>query len=153
MKLSRLNNEYIEIDENWLNHNYSKLEKKYHLVKINLKNPTKEKLDKIIKLLFKTNRFIVSNNITFYNLYFKKTRKKYYVENVFCDDKIISFLRKNNKILFNFSSFNINELEKVFEKYLLKDILNNVEVIKINSEMLEKYSDILNKWNGNVILI
>jgi hypothetical protein len=35
----------------------------------------------------------------------------------------------------------------------LKDILNNVEVIKINSEMFEKYSDILNKWNGNVILI
>ena len=154
MILSKPKEDYISIDEEWIQYNsYSPLfKRKVHIVELNFENPTTEILDYVLNKFKWTNRFIIKNNIRFYNSYFRNTRKKYYVENVI-DKNLISFFRKNNKILFNFTSLENDKLRELLETYLLEDLLKNVEVIKINKEILYQYERTLENWSGNAIIM
>ena len=79
MKLTKYGSDYVIIDE----HNIKDIQttEKIHLIKLKFRNLSKYLMDEIFNLFPKTNRFIISDNIRFYNSIFKTTNKKYYVEN------------------------------------------------------------------------
>jgi len=144
--------DYIEIDEkNWDSEEFRSI-KKIHLIKMNFIEPTVDKINRILKKYPNTNRFVVDNNIRLYNDVLKKTIKKYYVENNVNDNNILSFFRKNNKILFNFN--NLSDLKKRFflDNFIFYDILHNVEVVRMAEEDFDEKYDIIKNWNGNVIV-
>lgn len=156
MIISYLNKDYIEVDESWLINNPERIEKKIHLVKLCFTSPDEDKIQEILNLLPFTNRFIINNglHVKIYNDFFKKTVKKFYVENSHEDQwKIISFIRKNNKILLNFENFENEIIKRVFVNELFFDILKNVEIIKIKNTTFQMIQHKLEKWNGNVILV
>jgi hypothetical protein len=77
--------------------------------------------------------------------------KKYYVEN----EKgalLISFLRKNNKILLNFNNLKDFELSFLTEEAIFKDLLRNLEVILVGRKIYNEFSRIFNLWDGNIIV-
>lgn len=153
MKTTQLGSGYLEIDEDFLNMIIEPVEEKIHLIKLKFKEPNQEKILTTFKLFPKTNRFIVSDNIRVYNSIFKATMKKYYVENQYLDNNIISFFKKNNKICFNFTKIINSDIKKFILDELLEDILKNVEVIKVNDIIFKKYHSILKNWYGNVIIV
>ena len=154
MIISKYKEDYIEVDEYWLRTNENIIQKKIHLVKISFSSPNEEKLDQLLYILPKTNRFIIDNNIKLYNDYFKKTKKKYYVENTFKDqERFISFLRKNNKILIDFTKIESFNLKHVLFELAWEDLLNNIEILKISKVDFELYKSHLSNWDGNVILM
>lgn len=150
MKIAEIDKDYIVINEQNM-YDYKKDEtRKIHLIKLTFKNPTKEKIYQIFDVFFNTKRFIIEDNIKFYNYIFRTTRRKYYVENKKEDD-LITFFKRNNKVLLN-----INSLTKENKNYILNTnltgILKNIEVIFININDYEKYKDKFINWNGNIIL-
>lgn len=154
MIVSNYKEDYIEVNEAWLIDNYYVIERKIHLVKLCFKFPCTEKLDQVLDLLPKTNRFIISDNIKIYNDYFKQTKKKYYVQNTFTDEKrFISFLRKNNKILLDLTQITNVMLKYFIFEVVWEDVLKNVEILKITKEDYDAHYDALKEWNGNVILV
>lgn len=154
MIISKYREDYIEVDEYWLRTNENIIQKKIHLVKISFSSPNEEKLDQLLYILPKTNRFIIDNDIKLYNDYFKKTKKKYYVENTFKDqERFISFLRKNNKILIDFTKIESFNLKHVLFELAWEDLLNNIEILKISKVDFELYKSHLSNWDGNVILM
>lgn len=154
MIISSCKEDYIEVDEHWLRTNEIIIQKKIHLVKISFSSPNEEKLDQLLYILPKTNRFIIDNNIKLYNDYFKKTKKKFYVENTFKDqERFISFLRKNNKILIDFTKIESFNLKHVLFELAWEDLLNNIEILKISKVDFELYKSHLSNWDGNVILM
>ncbi|MDY0215224.1 MAG: hypothetical protein RBS24_06925 [Bacilli bacterium] len=101
-------------------------------------------MDQVLDLLPKTNRFIIENNVKFYNSYFKQTKKKYYVENTLKDEKnFISFLRKNNKILLNLKAISNVMLKYFILELVFEDVLRNVEIIKMDKEDYIERQDML----------
>jgi hypothetical protein len=66
------------------------------------------------------------------------------------DVDILTFLRKNNKILFNF--LNLTTYQQGVFLYFFDDLLRNTEVIAITKEMFDEKMELLDKWNGNVII-
>jgi len=123
---------------------------KVHLIKLKFKNPTSEKIKWVLQKYSLTNRYIIDNNIRIYNNFLKKTNKKYYIENK-PEDKLISFFKKNNKVLLNFLKLNNITLKYIMNE-CFEDILYNTEVIIINQEMYDSKQDIINLWRGNVII-
>lgn len=150
-RITNIGTDYLCLDEsNYLN---SKLQKipRIHLIKLEFNSPDKEKINRTIQLFPKTNRFVVENNIREYNFILKNTSKKYYVMNKRGID-IISFFRKNNKILLNFLN-----VDKEAERFLLYDknfidVLRNTEVIAIDREIYDEKMEILDDWTGNIII-
>lgn len=112
-------------------------------------SPSKQYIERIQTLFPKTNRYIVDSNIRIYNEYLKYTVKKFYVENT-VDIPLVSFFRKNNKILLNFNR--LKPLEMEFLLSTLSDLLRNVEVVQMNERTFNDYKHILQEWDGNVIL-
>jgi hypothetical protein len=111
---------------------------------MNFEFPTERKIKKVFEMYSDTNRFIITaNNIKLYNDIFKQTKKKFYVENTE-DNILITFLRRNNKILLNFNNIRYS-IKIVLLQNLLLDILRNVEVIRLNKEDFEKYKDKITK--------
>jgi len=154
MIISKYKEDYIEVDEHWLRINEDVIQKKIHLVKLDFKYPTEEKLDQLLYILPKTNRFIIENNVRFYNDYFKKTKKKFYVENSFKDQKrFISFLRKNNKILLDFTKIDSLSLKHILLELNWEDLLNNIEILKISFVDFELYRSRFSQWDGNIIIM
>lgn len=151
MKLTVIDKDFIVIDENNLNETNLLHMDKIHLIKLNFTQPTREKIENVINAYPKTNRFIISNNIKIYNDILKMTTKKYYVENE-TGNQLITFLRKNNKILLNFNNLRPHELSFVLQSNTLYDILKNTEVIMISKEIYDNYKNIFNQWDGNIIL-
>lgn len=151
MKITVMNEDFVTITEQNLNDLSENLEKKIHLIKLNFTEPTKEKILSVINTFTKTNRYVISNNIKIYNDILKTTGKKYYIENE-KNTNLISYLRKNNKILINFNNLRQNELDLLLDEKILLDLLRNVEVIMIQSSIYEKYNTIFNSWDGNIIL-
>lgn len=151
MRITNLGTDYLCLDEsNYLNSKYQKIPR-IHLIKLEFNSPDKDKINKIIRLFPKTNRFVVDENIREYNFLLKDTSKKYYVMNKKGAD-IISFLRKNNKILLNFLN-----MDRETERFLLYDknfvdALRNTEVIAIDRNIFDEKSEILNDWAGNIII-
>lgn len=154
MIVSKYKEDYIEVDEKWLIHNHVPTERKIHLVKLCFNFPCEEMMDQVLDLLPKTNRFIIENNVKFYNSYFKQTKKKYYVENTLKDEKnFISFLRKNNKILLNLKAISNVMLKYFILELVFEDVLRNVEIIKMDKEDYIERQDMLKEWSGNVIIL
>ena len=151
MKITVMNEDFVTITEQNLNDLTENPEKKIHLIKLNFTEPTKEKVLSVINTFTKTNRYVISNNIKIYNDILKTTGKKYYIENE-KNTNLISYLRKNNKILINFNNLRQNELDLLLDEKILLDLLRNVEVIMIQSSIYEKYNTIFNSWDGNTIL-
>ena len=154
MIISRCKEDYIEVDEQWLRNNEHVFERKVHLVKICFSYPTEEKLDQLLYVLPKTNRFIIDGHIKIYNDYFKKTKKKFYVENTVKDEeRFISFLRKNNKILMDLTKIQSFNLRHILFEIVWEDLLSNVEIIKMKRVDYELYREHLLNWDGNLIIV
>jgi hypothetical protein len=77
--------------------------------------------------------------------------KKYYVEND-TNIHLISFLRKNNKILINFNNLNSHNKAFINDVDVLIDLLRNCEVVSCSKVFYETWKNTLQKWSGNVIL-
>jgi hypothetical protein len=143
----------LVIDENSFEE-LMEVTQKVHLIKFAFKNDNEETIKSVKEVLNNfpsTNRFIVDNNIRMYNSILKDIPgKKYYVQN--SNDKLVSFFRKNNKVVFSFHSLN-KEFEDLFlNEDIFKDLLNNVEVIIMEPYQLDEMKWAMKNWNGNVIL-
>lgn len=123
---------------------------KIHLIKLAFETPTEEKMDWVLKTYPNTKRFVVENDIKFYNDILKQTDKKYYVENS-NHTSLITFFRKNNKILLNFLKL-LKEEKDFILNYLLSDILRNVEIIMIDEDNFNKFYSHFKNWKGNIII-
>lgn len=151
MIITRPGKDVISVTEEDFENNNIISTEKVHLIKIKFKEPDEEKLDWVSKSYSKTNRFIISDNIKFYNWYFKTKSKKFYVEN----DKnirLFSFFKKNNKILLNFNNLDEDIKNFILQDFIFMDVLQNLEIIQIDEEMFKEKSNILSKWSGNVII-
>jgi len=63
---------------------------------------------------------------------------------------LLSFFRKNNKVLLNFTCLNESETQYILCN--MNDTLRNVEVILLNNALKGMLEDELHGWNGNVLL-
>jgi hypothetical protein len=125
---------------------------KFHVIKFSFNEPTKEKVEDVVEHFTNTNRFIISDNIRFYNGYLKYVGKKYYVQNTTSNSNaLLSFFRKNNKILVDFTKMPQAESRFLMEAYL-EDILANTEIIIIDENDMGTYAALLKTWSGNVIV-
>lgn len=151
IKITRIGSDYISINED--NIDDKKLQKipRVHLIKLNFFNPNRNKIEKVLRLFPRTNRFVIEDNIRIYNNVLKRTAKKFYVSNVE-GSNVISFLRKNNKILLNFMVLSIYEKQFFLLGNVFEDLLKNTEVIMVDEATFEGKKDVLKKWRGNVIL-
>lgn len=150
MQITSIGSDYIRIGENNVyDENLINIQR-VHLIQLDFEYPTESKIKQVLSLYPKTKRYVINDNIRIYNFVLRSTSKKYYIENL-PNVPLISFFRKNNKILLNFN--NLTNSEKIF---LLsdnfEDLLKNVEVIKINKEIYDRKYDILNLWRGNCII-
>lgn len=151
MKLTVIGSDYIVINEdNLRDENMLKIPR-VHLIELAFQDPTKEKIESVLTLYSKTNRFVISDNIRIYNALLKQTAKKYYVKNT-TGIGLISFFRKNNKVLLDATVLSEQEKSFVLDT-LLPDILRNIEVIKVSKSDFEKCKAKLEPWEGNVIVI
>ncbi len=151
MRVTTVGSDYIRIDEQNIEDRKLLGIPRVHLIKLDFEKPTELKVKKVIDLYPKTNRFVVDENIKTYNAILKGTNKKYYVENIM-GSGVISFFKKNNKVLVNFN--NLSEAEK---KFLLsddcfEDVLKNAEVILLDKPIYETKMKQLEIWSGNVIV-
>lgn len=151
MYVVKLGSDIIKIDETNLYDTEMINIPRVHLIKMEFSEPDEKKVLSVISLYPKTNRFIVKDNIKIYNSILRKTSKKYYVENR-KGIGLISFLRKNNKVLLNFFNLSFYDRKFLLSDSCFNDLLMNVEVIAINKEIFEEKLDILKKWSGNVII-
>lgn len=124
---------------------------KIHLIKFKFIEPDEKKINWCLNNYPSTNRYIIEDNIKIYNDVLKKTRKKYYIENnTFVG--IISFFKKNNKVLLNVLKLKEQEQSFILDPYILSDVLKNIEIIYITQEQFENNKRIFLNWNGNVII-
>lgn len=151
MRLTRVGTDYIEIDEETIQDDIFLNIPRVHLIKFCFENPSEDKIKNVLRLYPKTNRFIIDDNIKTYNYILRKTNKKYYVENK-RDVPLITFFRKNNKVLVNFNNLTEEENEFLLSDDVFSDVLKNTEVIKIYSSIFETKKEILESWTGNVII-
>ena len=151
MYITKIGTDYISINEDNIDDERLISIDRVHLIKLDFFNPTELKVNNVLQLYPKTNRYVIEDNIRIYNYILKKTTKKYYIVNK-KDVGIISFFKKNNKVLLNFT--NISEFEKQFllTEHCFADILKNLEVIMIDEDIFKEKEDILVEWNGNVII-
>ena len=151
MKITQIGRDYIRVDESDLTRKEIVF-RKIHLIYLDFNSPTKSKIDSIIKIFPKTNRYIVSEDkIKIYNYALKNTSKKYYVKNT-RNSNFISFFRKNNKIIVDFLSLSSYEKSFLLIDDVFRDLLKNVEVIIIDIDNFEEKEEIINNWSGNVII-
>jgi F0F1-type ATP synthase delta subunit len=114
--------------------------------------PTYDLINQVLYLFPKTNRFVIEDNIREYNSILRRTEKKYYVMNK-RDIEIISFFRKNNKILLNFMNLSIEEKTFFLMEGIFEDVLKNTEVIALSKKIYDEKIEVLDKWKGNVIIV
>jgi hypothetical protein len=151
MKITKIGYDYITIDEAKIQDEELLNIPRVHLIKLDFQEPDATKIDAVMTLWNKTNRFVIEDNIKIYNSILKRTAKKYYVENK-PGTGFISFFRKNNKILLNTVNFKDYEREFIFNIQVLPDLLRNIEVIQLHKADFEKFEYVFEPWNGNVIL-
>jgi hypothetical protein len=149
--LTRPGIDVIRLDEDNL-YQYTTPQQKIHIIRLDFNEPTLEKMDYVINTFHKTNRFVVDvTNIKFYNYYFKKTSLKYYVINTSrMYTGLLSFFKRNNKVLLDTTKLNVAESLFVFNS--LCDVLSNVEVILVSKSDYNSNINIFDKWRGNVII-
>lgn len=151
MKITKMGSDYVCISENNMADEKLLSIPRIHIIKLDFKEPTIDKVEYVLKTYRYTNRFAIDKNIKFYNDILRNTNKKYYVINT-SNDMLITFFKRNNKILLDTTK--LNPLERVFVfSVSLQDVLNNVEVIIINEKYYEDNPEPFNIWSGNLILI
>ena len=151
MKLTKIGSDFISIDENNLDDETLLAIPRVHIIKLNFLKPSKQKVERVLDLYEATNRFVIEDNIKIYNYILRSTNKKYYIENS-PGARLISFFRKNNKVLVNFNNLNLFECQFLLSDVCFEDVLKNTEVIMINKKVYEEKKDILDGWSGNVII-
>ncbi|MCK5016053.1 MAG: hypothetical protein KAS32_03185 [Candidatus Peribacteraceae bacterium] len=126
---------------------------KVHLVRLSFDNPTDEKMEWVIHTFNRTNRYIVDiNDIRYYNYYLKRTNLKYYIINTSSNWRgLVSFFKRNNKVLLDTTILGVVDKQFVFGKSL-QDILSNLEVILMHKQDYINHQDILSRWKGDVII-
>lgn len=149
MKITYPERDYVIINEHNIDSYRGHCKK--HLIKLAFYEPTADKVIQVLNNYPDTNRFIVSNNIKIYNDILRNTNKKYYVENR-CGEGLITFFKRNNKCILNFSNLSPKERRFALD-YMLVDILYNLEAILISKEDLWDYENIIKVWEGNVLLL
>lgn len=150
MKITNVGKDLICVDDQDFIDDIS-FDHKIHLVKLNFTEPTIEKMVWVMNTFQNTNRFIIGDNISFYNGYLKHTNKKYYVVNTE-HNKLVSFYKKNNKVLLDITQISEFERQFVFN-VILNDILSCTEVIAVNKKDYIQFVDMFNNWNGNLIVL
>lgn len=155
MKFTVKDMDYVTVDENSVKNEELISRKKIHLIKLSLKNPNPDNIKTIVSLFPNTNRFVIPStaNIKMYNDFFKGFNRKFYIENE-KGSKLISFFKKNNKVLLNIDNLAPHEKEFVLNKSTISDIMWNCEVIQMSKKdytppIAEQFSN----WNGNLILV
>lgn len=152
MRLTKIGTDYIRVnEENYTSRKFQEISR-VHLIKLDFAIPTYELVNQVIQLFPKTNRFVVDDNIREYNSILRRTEKKYYVMNKKNSD-IISFFRKNNKILLNIMNMSKEERDFFLMEGIFEDVLRNTEVIAMNKKIYDEKMEILDKWKGNCIII
>jgi hypothetical protein len=152
MRITAVGSDYISVnEENYDSNNYQSISR-VHLVKFDFAMPTYDLINQVLYLFPKTNRFVIEDNIREYNSILRRTEKKYYVMNK-RDIEIISFFRKNNKILLNFMNLSIEEKTFFLMEGIFEDVLKNTEVIALSKKIYDEKIEVLDKWKGNVIIV
>lgn len=122
-----------------------------HLIKLDFKDPTYEKVEYVLKTFNSTNRFVIDGNVKFYNDILRNTNKKYYIANTE-RDKLLTFFKRNNKVLLDTTQLGILERAFVFS-VALEDVLSNTEVIIVSHKNYKENPGPYNNWSGNLILV
>ncbi len=152
MRITNIGTDYICINEdNYSSNKFQKIER-VHLIKFDFAIPTFELVNQVLHLFPKTNRFVIEDNIREYNSILRRTEKKYYVMNKRNAD-IISFFRKNNKILLNIMNMSKEERDFFLMNGIFEDVLRNTEVIAVSKKIYDEKMEVLDKWKGNVIIV
>ena len=152
MRITAIGSDYIGVnEENYDSNSFQKIPR-VHLIKLDFAIPTYELVNQVMYLFPKTNRFVIEDNIREYNSILRRTEKKYYVMNKKGTD-IISFFRKNNKILLNIMNLSKEERDFFLMEGIFEDLLRNTEVIAISKKIYDEKIEVLDKWKGNVIII
>ncbi len=151
MKITKMGSDYICISElNIADESLLKIPR-IHLIKLDFKEPTHEKVEYVLKTFNSTNRFVIDGNVKFYNDILRNTNKKYYIANTE-NDKIITFFKRNNKVLLDTTKLNILEKAFVFS-VALEDVLANTEVVIVGQKYYRDNPGPYNSWSGNLILV
>ena len=151
MRITRIGTDYVRIDEDNLDDERLFNIERVHIIKLDFFKPTETKIKKVMELFPKTMRYVVEQNIKTYNFILRNTNKKYYVENS-VGAKIITFFKKNNKVLLNFNNLSLFERQFLLSDETFEDVLKNTEVIMISKEDFDEKKDVLERWSGNVII-
>ena len=151
IKITKPGSDIIVITDQDFNNNIKK-EDKVHLIRLAFETPTVEKMNWVIDAFHKTHRFVIdSEHIRFYNGFFKRTNKKYYVINDNTTNGLISFFKKNNKVLLDVTA--LTEFDRLYVlNVAFTDILRNTEVIIISKNDYEQHLEELNMYNGNCVI-
>lgn len=151
MKITKLGTDFIKISEqNLFNEDLLSIPK-VHLIKLAFLEPNIEKVEKVINDFPKTNRYVIGDNIRFYNETLKGTNKKYYI----CNNEntsLISFYKRNNKVMLDTTKLSDEEKFFVFN-VALQDILNNTEVVIVELQYYKDFASVFNRWNGNLVVV
>ena len=147
MRTTDIGTDYVRIDEDSIN-SFLGVER-VHIIELLFFKPTERKIKKVLQLYPKTNRYVISDNIRTYNYILKGTSKKYYVMNI-QGAQLITFFKKNNKVLVNLSEF---EKQFLLIDDNFGDVLRNTEVIMIDQEIFAEKKSFLETWSGNVIVV
>ena len=151
MKLTQMGSDYVRITELNIADEALLSISRIHIIKLDFREPTLEKVNYVLNTFTNTNRFVVDKNIKFYNAMLRDTNKKYYVANVE-GDTLITFFKRNNKVLLDTTKLSILERAYVFS-VALADVLNNTEVIIVENKYYREHPERFNKWSGNLILV
>lgn len=151
MRITKIGSDYITVNEENLYDDSLTSLPRVHLIKLEFDNPNEVKVKQVLQAYPVTNRFVIEKDIRTYNYILRKTSKKYYVMNT-PEDNLISFFRRNNKVLINVMNLNDNERRMVLFDDVFRDVLRNTEVIMIDRETFDEKREILMEWNGNVII-
>lgn len=150
MKITQIGSDYVRINEMNLADPMLKDIARIHIIKLDFREPTVEMVQYVLDTFESTNRFVVDNNIKFYNAILKNTNKKYYVANTE-EDKLITFFKRNNKVLLDCNK--LSPLEKAFVfSVALDDVLANTEVMIVSEKIYRNHPAPFNAWSGNLIL-
>ena len=153
MKITKIGSDYIIVDENVIDSGLVRFKKipRIHLIKFEFKYPTETLVNRVIENFPRTQRFVIDDNIKIYNSILRRTSKKYYVMNR-KDADIISFFRKNNKILFNFNNLSREEQDFFLMDGVFEDVLKNTEVVVLQKNHHDLKMHVLDAWKGNCII-
>lgn len=152
MRITKIGSDYIVVnEENYDSNEYQKIHR-VHLIKFDFAMPTFDLVNQVLHLFPKTNRFVIDDNIREYNSILRNTEKKYYVMNK-KDADIISFFRKNNKVLMNLMNLSKEERDFFLMQGIFEDVLKNIEVIAMSKKIYDEKIEILDKWKGNCLIV